>query len=454
MLCDRIRRRLGGAGYAGFHQVTGDAGFPNWGDRVVYTSDNQLGEQPCFVNYEVCVDTGHFRYDPFTKAELWHDFYLDRVQVSRVPHLHGQVVVPGGEGAIPTIVQFDQYVVNRDDWWDDEAEVFDGVIVFPSEEDPFPRPLVEVDQEVFSCSYNNPDVPWGHLDLSAHFSPVTDLLATSNPTKVKVDIPSFLIETLKDLPRYIEAGAQHLLAKVGSTNLQYQFGWKPLVHDVEALMKFKEEVVQRYNTLLKLQAQGVVTTKGRIQKTEVTEEYDYSVSIPWINFNVPMKLKKTTLLEQWGAVRWTVPDETMESLSVMSTNERLWASFKSLYGIFWKNPAAIWELLPWSWFVDWFVPVQNMLRHYSNYFELSPKEIAVMTRTTTTFEVTIVPGAYQDDFPDLPLDTLAFSGTRVTKSRICNSGDGTFPSLPPGRPILDTRQWGILASLLAQRALK
>lgn len=109
--------------------------------------------------------------------------------------------------------------------------------------------------------------------------------------------------------------------------LELQYGWIPLLNDVyegmEKLHNMREERSMSY----KASAWSVVQTED-------------SASVP--NYSI------TLVTRQWVSYRWTLNEE-------LSTSQKLFSL---------TTPAEIlWERMPWSFVVDWFIPVGTYLEN-------------------------------------------------------------------------------------------
>jgi hypothetical protein len=210
------------------------------------------------------------------------------------------------------------------------------------------------------------------------------------------------------------------------------------------LFQLQRDVAKRLKTLKAL-AIGGITSKGTIDRAseESTHEWITHVGLDGEKFDITYEVKRHTSVERWGVVRYNVPESVQRRILNMSTDERMWVSFQTLYGLYWKNPASLWELIPWSWLIDWIVPIQDFLRRYSTGLELEAKEACIMTRSTTTFSAKAISVSGSNS---LDLSDLAFSGTRVSKERYYTADPELLPSLPNKIGVLNQHQAGILWS--------
>lgn len=152
----------------------------------------------------------------------------------------------------------------------------------------------------------------------------------------------------------------------GGEFLNYQFGIAPVVSDVKAFNEAADtfsETIRQY----KRDAGKVVrrrTKKRRITETEtetITSSYPVNPGGAAISAYLctSPKLRKTTKIirDIWysGAFEYFIPRE-------MSRLEELFFEWSRAYGIV-PDPSDVWELLPFSWLVDWQSNTGNAIRH-------------------------------------------------------------------------------------------
>lgn len=115
--------------------------------------------------------------------------------------------------------------------------------------------------------------------------------------------------------------------------LEYTYGWVPLVHDVYDALQFEKNNRPHAHIRKKV--------KGRLS----VEELDGGTLYPYVQWNRRNTVQCTRTYSLGADVIVTDPG---------------WA-FLNQFDI--SNPAALaWELLPYSFVVDWFIPVGDWLR--------------------------------------------------------------------------------------------
>ncbi|UOL49002.1 MAG: putative maturation protein [Wruxavirus humenecus] len=398
-------------------------GFPVPGETIFQTGE------PAFPNIDSSIDVVGEHLNPYG-AEQDHQLLIDRLIGDRVPALEGQESGLTVNRRLSGWVPYEYLLLARG-----MHKVDLPVSPPPSGDDEFP------DLQWFAW----PDF-LEHIDVSTQLVPVNVLLANTNINTPSVDVIASVTETLKDLPTLIHSHGKSLLDEVGGENLRLQFGWKPLLADVREMVNFGKNVSKRLTTLQRL-IKGAYTAKSRIERQSEISRDSFSIDLgPELSSDdryVMVDVTRETVLNRWGCVTYTLPLEVAQKFAAYSADKKFWEAVNSTYNLNLSNPATLWELIPWSWAVDWFAPITDvLLGYYNNRIPVIPSAVNVMTTTTTTFSSWKVHSDWIRIDPQ-------FSIKRETKRRQVSAPDGTLPNIAPGRPMIDAHRLGIILSVLA-----
>lgn len=210
----------------------------------------------------------------------------------------------------------------------------------------------------------------------------------ARPVKPGASLAQFFGE-LKDLPSMVKIFAPKGVHDLGGLYLNAQFGWRPFVRDLVKIRNTMIRLEQRIAFVRKnngkwLVRQGVL----RDQTTTTTNTSNNCISpvlvAPFYQGGVTTKGTVTTTVTDkiWykGRMKYYIPD-----LHVDKT-ESVWTSplLRKMLG-FELSPALAWELLPWSWFQDWFANFGDIFENFSNqlYDNLVAKYFFVMRHRRT-----------------------------------------------------------------------
>lgn len=326
-------------------------------------------------------------------------------------------------------------------------------------------------------------------------------LAATNPNVAHVSLPTFWAE-LKDLPmlwrtwgtkqvqkadnlwkevtrsanrhdrRFVELGARYMRkhsASLGSLSgvlaktsverdnlmealafapkayIWYRWGWAPLVSDIQRMFQLTESVFRRVTWLSHLMS-GDRTIKRRATLRNATD-YDppTTVQLKSVGANIQGRRTVTYSERVWCTVQWKL-DSAYKLSGVGLEGDPLWRKAVQLtFGITTQDAlSALWEIIPWSWFVDWFLHVQTVMDATKNTIPLTWGPICLMRHTRATALVS--PLATSAD-----LTWCKPSGehqqSEDRKQRLIVTP--VLPFAPSMMPVFTTGQWSILGSLAA-----
>lgn len=270
-------------------------------------------------------------------------------------------------------------------------------------------------------------------DAPSDNAALMEALAVSNPafSKNDVQLPVSLLE-LRELPRMVFSRAK----RQGHTNsaVEYNFGWAPLISDIRKLFAFPETMERRLASLASL-ARGASSRQVTVYRGSYHQLYGYqSTESSW--YPVYPTADSRPLYRWTREIRVTVNWESTLPTGLTADGKAQLARQLAL-GLhpdqFLQNA---WELLPWSWLIDYFYNVGDLIASRN-------RSIAKPTRTClsqvdeckVTHQVTSGPPKGGRPFGYV---------VRRWERRPLNS---TVPLPDLQMPILSTRQAVTLASI-------
>lgn len=220
--------------------------------------------------------------------------------------------------------------------------------------------------------------------------------------------------------------------------LEFSFGWVPLISDVKA----GAVALARFGTDIR---RSRVSAKG---ESEVVANDKYIVGVP-----TPSNVYYKYHLKEGHIIRVSYHVGLDASLNVPSgSTERL----QELCGFSWQNfIPTVWELLPWSFLVDYFTNVQQVLDAYTT--DISHTTWVSKSVYTSSYRkmegISLDVGAMKEAFGTNYVSAGLQDGGSY-ESEVSNvirtSGVITYPSLTFSLPNLP-QQWGNMAALLASQ---
>jgi hypothetical protein len=292
----------------------------------------------------------------------------------------------------------------------------------------------------FICDYFRTSRP-SHLDVGLNYHILAvSLINKTSPFTSDVDLPVFFAE-LRELPDLVREMGRGLIKKVASGNLSYQFAIAPMVADVKKLLDFTSSIDRRVMRLKRMSSSPTVIKRslGSFSAQDNSSRIVTGQSNPPLLYDDWRRTTLTTTVSAWGYVKWSPTGALLENPP--SNDEIRSAARKAVLGLT-VDLATAWELLPWSWLIDWFGNMGDFLENQRNFLDIIPgiPRVCVHSRTEEHW-VLHAPGQARDG-------TIPFVTKRETKLRTFASA--SFPALQ--MPVLSGRQMGIAASLFAVRA--
>jgi hypothetical protein len=223
---------------------------------------------------------------------------------------------------------------------------------------------------------NNP-IDWAYLKTQA--------LANINPNVASIDVGAFLTE-LREFPKMIHQLGRVLSRKIRAAEiaggyLAYHFGWKPLIQDMMKLAKMTEIIDQRIKHLNNLGKGSVTRSLGGDSYPIVptTQTILASTRANWPaftgsasgiderNFWYSAKTRLITKLPDLGQLR---KDEFRRAIGEAN------------------SASTLWEILPWSWLVDYLTNFSDFLEAHAGGVQYSVDQICVMAKSTEYRQIT------------------------------------------------------------------
>lgn len=257
----------------------------------------------------------------------------------------------------------------------------------------------------------------------------TKALANSNPSRPEVSLPVFVGE-LRELPQLVKLAGDNLLKKAASANLSYQFGWKPLISDLQKLVNFQSIVDKRANEMERLYSKGGLKRRIRLGQWQRTLRESTTIDSACIVLRCSQEILVKE--EAWATIRWR-PTSRPRVITDKFLKDQ---ARKAAFGIG-LEAQDIWNLTPWSWLADWYGNVGDFLGAHANKIPASSSTLCVMRyfETKRTFTRT-------DQYVgQIKGGDASFSF--IQKTRDVGGGPGISANLP----FLSGRQLSILGSL-------
>jgi len=300
-------------------------------------------------------------------------------------------------------------------------------------------------KELFSCPADyQPSVPSPLSEFPA-FTPVElsnlawEALAATNINTPALNAQTFIAE-LKDLPSLIKGWGSNLLKNVARGHLTWRWALKPMIRDLTTMFNLAESINAQANRLATLSQRKVERRRKALRSSSVTPP-PTTVQLKSVGANI-QGLRRVTYTEKvWCTVTWKLRDDAV--IPPLCSTELLNLARRLTLGI--TSHAALetlWEVMPWSWFADWFLGVGTVLQATNNTVPVTWHTICIMRTSEAIAEVTA-----KSSSVDLGWCHMSgpFRQSEIRKERRVASP--ILPLAPSSLPFLSGKHWSILGSL-------
>jgi hypothetical protein len=282
-------------------------------------------------------------------------------------------------------------------------------------------------------------------------------LIRSDPNRASVDLPVFLFE-LRELPRLLQDWADQiwrlkdriaggfagtpwweLPRALASKNLEYQFGVLPFLQDLAKTMKWRDLVAKRMKQLDRLRVKGSVGGYVDVWDDSVIAKSLNAYLTPLYQESNKVNIIFETSRKLWVTTTWK-SDRDLSQYFAGSDQEHLaWRLVNGTDISF----ATLWEAMPWSWLIDWFSNIGDLLQQTRNIVPVHHQGSCVMRHTQSrvrAVEHIAGPGIFTVSLPRAQLDE---------KTRVPWGSSAPLPEF--NLPFLNGKQLSILGSLAVTR---
>lgn len=231
---------------------------------------------------------------------------------------------------------------------------------------------------------------------------------------------------------------------IASGHLTWRWAIAPFIRDMRTLLDLQFLTSRRVAELKKLYT-------GRVIKRRVTLGKNSSRTV--LNNQIlhseglVIRGTRTTLFTEsvWGSVKYRAPNK-LNVAALHNEAELRSRAYKLVTGITTHEAlAAAWELMPWSWLVDWFLQIGTVIRATNNSLGLVHSDCCLMRHTTS--ECTIAINQALSESWATP--TKEYLETYDRKERFVVAP--VLPFAPTYLPIFTRKAELILGSLLISR---
>lgn len=287
------------------------------------------------------------------------------------------------------------------------------------------------------------------------------LLANSNPSRADADL-AVTIGEMKNAPKALFGGVRDFVREVqkspslrrlaregmlrrrrnpilegASGYLGVQFGLLPLIRDVQVVMTSQERIANRLREIANLRDGDGIRKKLTLENLQVKGDSSIITISSVTGLAISATRTQYASRRVWGTVRWK-PDPNW--WVTPDTDRRRWMEARRATLGLQFDLVSAYNLMPWSWLIDYFSSVGDFLNATRNVVGAVPGNTNIMAHTIRAANIV----------PFLPAGITGGSclDVRESKERFVGSG---FTGLNSTVPILSNRQVSILGALAITR---
>lgn len=342
------------------------------------------------------------------------------------------------------------------------------------------------------CDYQpgapSPSGAYPPLSTIEQSSLAWDSLAATNPNVSHVSLPTYWAE-LKDLPALFQSwGSSWLkeelpwrlaLVKAATNKKQFKqflktatypnlseqsalfrevtglfskgyltWRWaiRPMIDDIRKMFSFVDAVEQRIQWLSRLMSGKRVLKRRATLRTNSTSDAPSTAFVVTQGAFITGTQRVYYHERVWCVVKWRLDDSVNIKGVGLDGDPLTQAAYKLTFGISHHDAlAALWQIMPWSWFVDWFLHISTVIDATNNTIPMTSSDTCLMRTTGATRIITLNPSS---DLSWCKPSGEYFLGTTWKQRLIVNP---VLPFAPTFMPVFTGSQMSILGTLTALR---
>ena len=230
-----------------------------------------------------------------------------------------------------------------------------------------------------------------------------------------------------------------LASDVAGGYLAYSFGWAPLVNDLLGLFSLSKAVEDRKAYFRRLESGTHVRRSLGTRPVRVEPLSPNTLLKGYLPGNA---LQQSPVLEETQKI-WYTLNAKLKTPGHMSARELHTLSARQIHGLR-INPADLWDAVPWSWLIDYFANVGDLLEASKAVVNLDITRINIMCLSKIIVR-------YESSFVASGLEVQPGFVYRTRKARYPFSNAIPIPS---PTPLFTTHMGAILGSLATVKLLK
>jgi len=217
------------------------------------------------------------------------------------------------------------------------------------------------------------------------------------PAQPQLSLGVFIAE-LRDTPSLLHASLSNL-KHISDYFLAVQFGWKPLLADILRMINFVDRVSKQLD-FLKANAGKPVRRSGTVYYNAESGYLEHPGELQMWNVsgggynNLPYNPSAVMSSERWTVSRQIkFSGEFIFYMTDLRFPENRRRTLAKLAGGV-PSPADLWDALPWTWLIDWFSNVSDVVHNLTD--SVADRQVSkyayIMGETSRMYEQTSTEG--------------------------------------------------------------
>ncbi len=187
-------------------------------------------------------------------------------------------------------------------------------------------------------------------------------MARTLPTAPEMSLSTSIVELREGLPRMVGAqlAQRRRPASVGGEYLNYHFGWLPIVNDVQDIIRLTKDY-EKIVAQFRRDNGRVVRRRITLVEEEETQTQSIGRSVLSQSYLQTDNLQRVTTrrTKVWGSYAYKLAYPLELDNALASIHE-----FNRVFGVI-PTAELVWDMIPFSFVVDWFANVGDVLRNVS-----------------------------------------------------------------------------------------
>lgn len=187
----------------------------------------------------------------------------------------------------------------------------------------------------------------------------------AKPGKPIFGLPQAIAE-LRDFPSLFQTRVKKF-SDLGSNYLNYEFGWKPFLKDLKSSVQVVLNLDKAIRQIRRDNGKDIHRKAIVLRQSQTWEDKDFTPVLLGIDGDIVKGVANSgTSSLQWkrnawfeGVFRYWIPNIDSPGSDLRIATKLLGISYDA-------TPALVWNLLPFSWMVDWVTNIGDVLENMSS----------------------------------------------------------------------------------------